>query len=87
VTSTGIDIVAKSVLGDKTRTYFIFLNTCWSLKRTGKWPEMAFVGLCLLLHVKPEKLGHSRDTVNINDSLLHRKRENIKIKLEFKSVF
>jgi len=48
---------------------------------------MAFAGLCLFLHAKPEKLGQLRDTVNINDCLLRGKMENIQIKLAFKSVF
>jgi hypothetical protein len=46
---------------------------------------MAF-GLRLLLHAKPEELGQSTDTVNINDCLLHGKLQNIQIKLTFKSV-
>jgi hypothetical protein len=48
------------------------------------------VGLVEILNVlvKPQKLGLSGDTIEIiNDCLLHRKMEDIKIKLAFKSIF
>jgi len=46
-----------------------YKTTSWSLKDTGEWPIMPFtvclLGRNLIIHIKPEKLGLLRNTVDI----------------------